>query len=96
MRSAKIPHPLKSLISYAAEGLRTLVFAMREITPEDYELIDRLMVDYQNAISDRDAKELSTFSAIESRLCCVGATGVEDRFVYPAKLTIIMIILYFY
>ena len=30
--------------SYASQGLRTLVFAMREITPEDFERINQLMV----------------------------------------------------
>ena len=65
--------------SYAAEGLRTLVFAMREISPEDFKEVDQLMVDCQNAINDREAKEQLAFQSIEDKLCCIGVTGVEDR-----------------
>ena len=66
-------------LSYAAEGLRTLVFAMKEISPEDYPEVDQLMQDSQNAINDRESKEQLAFKAIEDKLCCIGATGVEDR-----------------
>ncbi|XP_063693860.1 phospholipid-transporting ATPase IF-like isoform X1 [Bolinopsis microptera] len=69
----------KHVDDYAAEGLRTLVFAMKEISPEDYTEVDRLMVDCQNAINDREAKEQLAFQSIEDRLCCIGVTGVEDR-----------------
>ena len=39
------------------------------------------MVDCQNAINDREAKEQLAFQSIEDRLCCIGVTGVEDRLV---------------
>ena len=54
---------------------------MKEISPEDYTEVDRLMVDCQNAINDREAKEQLAFQSIEDRLCCIGVTGVEDRLV---------------
>ena len=52
---------------------------MREISPEDFKEVDQLMVDCQNAINDREAKEQLAFQSIEDKLCCIGVTGVEDR-----------------
>ena len=37
------------------------------------------MTDTNNSVNDREAKELLAFETIEKDLCCIGATGVEDR-----------------
>ena len=55
------------------------MFAMREITEDEYKEVNQLMVDCQNAINDREAKEQLAFQTIEDKLCCIGVTGVEDR-----------------
>ena len=52
---------------------------MREITEDEYKEVNQLMVDCQNAINDREAKEQLAFQTIEDKLCCIGVTGVEDR-----------------
>ena len=70
---------MRQLSAFAAEGLRTLLVAERELSQED---LDEWLPRYraaQTAISGRDAAMEAAAEEIEQGLELVGATAIEDR-----------------
>ena len=70
---------MRQLSAFAAEGLRTLLVAERELSQDD---LDEWLPRYraaQTAISGRDAAMEAAAEEIEQGLELVGATAIEDR-----------------
>lgn len=64
---------------FAVEGLRTLLYAIRVLSPEEVSL---LKVKYElasNAIIDRRAKLDELAEQLEENLELIGATAIEDK-----------------
>ena len=68
----------KHLEDFAIAGLRTLVFAERELSAVEFAKIDEDLRAAQNALEDRKKKLSDAYERIERSLECLGATGVED------------------
>eukprot|EP01006_Ploeotia_vitrea_P034800 TRINITY_DN65800_c6_g3_i1.p1 TRINITY_DN65800_c6_g3~~TRINITY_DN65800_c6_g3_i1.p1 ORF type:complete len:1115 (-),score=98.08 TRINITY_DN65800_c6_g3_i1:221-3409(-) len=63
----------------AREGLRTLVFGMKNLGEEEYENFNERMKQAKVATDQRNEKILATRESLEKGLELVGVTGVEDR-----------------
>ena len=64
---------------YAEEGLRTLVIAEKRLSMDEFKKIDRMLVEAKTALDGRDELLADAFDKIETGLCCLGATAVEDQ-----------------
>ncbi|XP_038049880.1 probable phospholipid-transporting ATPase IF isoform X2 [Patiria miniata] len=64
---------------YAVEGLRTLCFAKRELSPEEYEDFHHQLHEASTALDGREEKLTQVFNNVEQELHLLGATGVEDK-----------------
>ncbi|ODN03513.1 putative phospholipid-transporting ATPase IF [Orchesella cincta] len=72
-------HTLKHVTDYALMGLRTLVVAKRELTVEQYEEFAADLRAARRLIKNRQERVRDIYSAIETNLTLIGATGVEDQ-----------------
>ncbi|VTJ78726.1 Hypothetical predicted protein [Marmota monax] len=63
----------------AMDGYRTLCVAFKEITPDDYEIINRQLIEAKMALQDREEKMEKVFDDIETNMNLIGATAVEDK-----------------
>ena len=68
----------RHLEEFAIAGLRTLVFAERELSTKEFTKIDEDLSAAKNALEDRKKKLSEAYERIETNLECLGATGVED------------------
>eukprot|EP00002_Diphylleia_rotans_P022164 TRINITY_DN433_c0_g1_i4.p1 TRINITY_DN433_c0_g1~~TRINITY_DN433_c0_g1_i4.p1 ORF type:complete len:2064 (-),score=356.33 TRINITY_DN433_c0_g1_i4:244-6435(-) len=64
---------------FAEEGLRTLVIAMAELSPETYHEWSKKFSAASTALMNRQQLMEDTASEIENNLTLLGATAVEDR-----------------
>ena len=78
LTSGCIEPTFKHLEEFAIAGLRTLVFAERELTAKEFAKIDEDLSAAKNALEDRKKKLSEAYERIETNLECLGATGVED------------------
>lgn len=74
-----IPLMEQSITYFGQQGWRTLAFAYKYITPDEYMQYERLLADAYNDIMNRDQKLAEAFDKIESGLTLLGATGIEDK-----------------
>ncbi|XP_066104923.1 phospholipid-transporting ATPase IG isoform X4 [Saccopteryx bilineata] len=72
----------------AMDGYRTLCVAFKEIAPDDYERIDRQLIEAKMALQDREEKMEKVFDDIETNMNLIGATAVEDKLQDQAAETI--------
>ncbi|XP_066212537.1 phospholipid-transporting ATPase IG isoform X5 [Saccopteryx leptura] len=72
----------------AMDGYRTLCVAFKEIAPDDYERIDRQLIEAKMALKDREEKMEKVFDDIETNMNLIGATAVEDKLQDQAAETI--------
>ncbi|XP_016062725.1 PREDICTED: phospholipid-transporting ATPase IG isoform X7 [Miniopterus natalensis] len=72
----------------AMDGYRTLCVAFKEIAPDDYERIDRQLMEAKMALQDREEKLGKVFDDIETNMNLIGATAVEDKLQDQAAETI--------
>uniref|UniRef100_H0UUX6 Phospholipid-transporting ATPase n=1 Tax=Cavia porcellus TaxID=10141 RepID=H0UUX6_CAVPO len=72
----------------AMDGYRTLCVAFKEIAPDDYERIDRQLIEAKMALQDREEKLEKVFDDIETNMNLIGATSVEDKLQDQAAETI--------
>ncbi|XP_036908523.1 phospholipid-transporting ATPase IG isoform X3 [Sturnira hondurensis] len=72
----------------AVDGYRTLCVAFKEIAPDDYERIDRQLIEAKMALQDREEKMEKTYDDIETNMHLIGATAVEDKLQDQAAETI--------
>lgn len=70
---------LSHLEAYAAEGLRTLCIASRELSPEEYERWARVYDEAAARLDGRAAALDAAAAEIETGLQLLGATAIEDR-----------------
>ncbi|XP_010851635.1 PREDICTED: phospholipid-transporting ATPase IG [Bison bison bison] len=63
----------------AMEGYRTLCIAFKEIAPDDYERVNRQLIEAKMALQDREEKMEKVFDEIETDMHLIGATAVEDK-----------------
>ncbi|XP_024897033.1 phospholipid-transporting ATPase IG isoform X2 [Pteropus alecto] len=72
----------------ALDGYRTLCVAFKEIAPDDYERIDRQLIEAKMSLQDREEKLEKIFDDIETNMNLIGATAVEDKLQDQAAETI--------
>uniref|UniRef100_A0A8D0MU09 Phospholipid-transporting ATPase n=1 Tax=Sus scrofa TaxID=9823 RepID=A0A8D0MU09_PIG len=72
----------------AMDGYRTLCVAFKEIAPDDYEKINRQLIEAKMALQDREEKMEKVFDDIETNMNLIGATAVEDKLQDQAAETI--------
>ncbi|XP_039730711.1 phospholipid-transporting ATPase IG isoform X4 [Pteropus medius] len=72
----------------ALDGYRTLCVAFKEIAPDDYERIDRQLIEAKMSLQDREEKMEKIFDDIETNMNLIGATAVEDKLQDQAAETI--------
>ncbi|KAM7045107.1 phospholipid-transporting ATPase IG isoform 2-T2 [Molossus nigricans] len=70
------------------DGYRTLCVAFKEIAPDDYERIDRQLIEAKMVLQDREEKMEKVFDDIETNMNLIGATAVEDKLQDQAAETI--------
>lgn len=75
----------------AREGLRTLVFGMKELSEEQYNQWSEKFNEANKAINDREAKIQNTIELLEENLVLLGLTGVEDKLQVDVKPTLEML-----
>ncbi|PNJ74422.1 ATP11C isoform 8, partial [Pongo abelii] len=59
----------------AMDGYRTLCVAFKEIAPDDYERINRQLIEAKMALQDREEKMEKVFDDIETNMNLIGATA---------------------
>jgi phospholipid-translocating ATPase len=67
------------LQKFAGEGLRTLVLAVRELTPEYFEDWKARHHEAAVSITNRDEKLDEIYEEMETDMKLVGATAIEDK-----------------
>ncbi|XP_071786477.1 probable phospholipid-transporting ATPase IA isoform X3 [Asterias amurensis] len=70
---------LLHLGEFASEGLRTLCFAFREISKEDYEEWSATYYKASTAMQNREAKLEEAAELIEMNFNLIGASAIEDK-----------------
>lgn len=69
----------KSITFFSKKGWRTLALSYRILSETEYEFYDNLLVNSANDIANREERMSAAFEEIESNLCLVGATAIEDK-----------------
>ena len=67
------------LKSYSEQGWRTLVFAYKFLTQEQYEFYEKILNDARNDILKREQRLQDAYEIIETDLVLSGVTAVEDK-----------------
>ncbi|KAK9462482.1 uncharacterized protein V1516DRAFT_710316 [Lipomyces oligophaga] len=70
---------LNHIDEFATEGLRTLVYAHRFLSEDEYKQWAKIYSDATTSIDDRTAKIEAAGELIESNLELTGATAIEDK-----------------
>eukprot|EP00698_Gefionella_okellyi_P023878 TRINITY_DN827_c0_g1_i1.p1 TRINITY_DN827_c0_g1~~TRINITY_DN827_c0_g1_i1.p1 ORF type:complete len:1107 (-),score=195.10 TRINITY_DN827_c0_g1_i1:3170-6490(-) len=77
-RSKLVDTTMKHVDGFATEGLRTLVYAKRELSKADYEEWYQKFQAAEQATKDRQKKVHTAWAALEHDLELLGATAIED------------------
>ncbi|CAI9736655.1 probable phospholipid-transporting ATPase IF [Octopus vulgaris] len=64
---------------YAKLGLRTLVIARKQLTPEEYATAKQKIAEAKKDLKNREEMLSKVFNEVEDNLILLGATGVEDK-----------------
>ncbi len=72
-------HCFKHLDDFAAEGLRTLLFAHKFIPEPEYQTWKKLFLDATTSLSNRQERIESVADMIEQNLELIGASAIEDK-----------------
>ncbi|CCH58256.1 hypothetical protein TBLA_0A04620 [Henningerozyma blattae CBS 6284] len=70
---------MRHLEDYAAEGLRTLCLAMRDIPEEEYNNWNKIYNEAATTLDNRSQKLDDAAELIENNLFLLGATAIEDK-----------------
>ncbi|XP_054754666.1 probable phospholipid-transporting ATPase IA isoform X2 [Lytechinus pictus] len=70
---------VRHLEEFASEGLRTLCFAFREISKEEYEEWSATYYKASTAIQNREEKLAEAAELIEMNFTLIGASAIEDK-----------------
>jgi phospholipid-translocating ATPase len=76
-----IPNPwvTEEVSNLARIGLRTLVYAWKTLTPNEYQVFNQKLTAAKASLSNRDDHIQAAIESLEINLFCVGITGVEDK-----------------
>ncbi|KAH9819407.1 putative phospholipid-transporting ATPase DNF3 [Teratosphaeria destructans] len=77
--AAVFSHCFRHLDDFATEGLRTLLFAQKTVSQEDYLGWKKLYQDASTALIDRQSRIEAAAEMIEQGLDLLGASAIEDR-----------------
>lgn len=69
----------KHLDEFASEGLRTLLYAQRSLSEDEYASWKKLYLEATTSLADRQERIESVGEMIEQNLALVGATAIEDK-----------------
>lgn len=69
----------KDLDMYARDGLRTLCFAKKVISEEEYRAWYAIRQEALSAIDEKEESLMDSANRIENNFILLGATGIEDR-----------------
>ncbi|GAB7359682.1 hypothetical protein MBLNU230_g6859t1 [Neophaeotheca triangularis] len=69
----------QQLHDFATEGLRTLLFAQKELSPAVYSAWKKLYTEATTALIDRQARTEAAGDMVECGLRYLGATAIEDK-----------------
>ena len=72
-------HCFRQIDDFATEGLRTLLFAHRFLTEQDYNSWKKLYHDAETSLVDRQERIEAVGDKIEESLDLLGASGIEDQ-----------------
>lgn len=67
------------LKSFSENGWRTLVLSYRILSEADFNEYNRLLIDANNDILNREASLANAYEIIEKKLTLIGVTAVEDK-----------------
>ncbi|KAG2181772.1 hypothetical protein INT44_008587 [Umbelopsis vinacea] len=70
---------MEHLQDYATDGLRTLLYAYRVLSPAQYDEWNELYQEACLAVSERQKKVSKTAELIECKLRLIGASAIEDK-----------------
>ncbi|CDF37994.1 unnamed protein product [Chondrus crispus] len=73
---------------FAKEGLRILVFAMKELEEKDFQTWFERFQEAQNSLEDREGKNSKISAELEEGLMYVATTAVEDKLQHKVPETI--------
>jgi len=76
------------LTQYSVEGLRTLLYGIREISLQEYEQWLDVWNEASTALTDRVEKIAAAAEIIETNFSLLGATAIEDKLQKDVPLTI--------
>ena len=79
VQSPLIEVTFKHLEKFATEGLRTLILAQKDLTPEEYKAWNTKYVDAMRDVLQRETKMREVGEMIENEMTLIGATAIEDR-----------------
>lgn len=83
----------QDLLSFAKEGLRTLVVAQKEIKEEEYKkLSEDIFAIKTSSSANKDDKLNDLYAKHETKLEYVGSTAIEDKLQYGVPETIAALI----
>ncbi|ORY03000.1 phospholipid-translocating P-type ATPase [Basidiobolus meristosporus CBS 931.73] len=69
----------RHLNEFAQLGLRTLIVAHRDLTPEEYQSWSEEFHEANTSLEDRDAKLEECYNSIETKFTLLGCTAIEDK-----------------
>uniref|UniRef100_A0A8C5QD03 Phospholipid-transporting ATPase n=1 Tax=Leptobrachium leishanense TaxID=445787 RepID=A0A8C5QD03_9ANUR len=72
----------------ALDGYRTLCVAFKELSQDDYDKINKKLMDADKDLEDREDRRAKAYDDIETDMHLLGATAVEDRLQEQAAETI--------
>jgi len=85
----------RELLTFAKEGLRTLVVCQKDLSSADYNKLDSNIYDIQTSEMPMAQKEEALarlYDSLEKELDYVGASAIEDKLQYGVPETIDMLI----
>lgn len=78
-QNATIASTMQTVDMHAATGLRTLLYAYRDVTEHEYRTWDREYQEACSSLEGREAKKERCFELLERDLILLGATAIEDK-----------------
>jgi phospholipid-translocating ATPase len=84
----QLPECEETITYFGQNGWRTLAFAYKVFTPQEYDKYERILLDAFNDIMNRDEKVANAYAEIETNLVLLGATGIEDKLQDEVEVTL--------
>ncbi len=85
--AGRVDETARVVDSFAADGLRTLVFAAKTISEDELRHFQGELERARQSIVNRNKFVRDVYKAMEAGFTLVGATGIEDRWEFRTKRT---------